>query len=29
MQRRTLDRLISWVGLTLAAMLVVAGSLLT
>jgi hypothetical protein len=29
MNRKTLDRLISWVGLTLAAVLVVAGSLLT
>ncbi|PZS20895.1 MAG: hypothetical protein DLM57_00075 [Pseudonocardiales bacterium] len=29
MQRKALDRLVSWVGLSLAAMLVVAGSLLT
>ncbi len=29
MNRRTLDRLISWVGLTLTAVLIVAGSLLT
>ena len=29
MQRRSLDRLISWVGLTLTAMLIVAGALLT
>ena len=29
MQRKALDRLISWVGLSLAAILVVAGSLLT
>ncbi len=29
MQRRTLDRLISWVGLTLTVLLIVAGSLLT
>ena len=29
MQRKALDRLVSWLGLSLAAMLVVAGSLLT
>src|SRR6478672_4049048 len=29
MQRRTIDKLISWVGLTLAVTLVAAGSLLT
>jgi hypothetical protein len=29
MQRKVLDRLVSWVGLTLAAVLLVAGSLLT
>ncbi|HEU5269356.1 MAG TPA: hypothetical protein VFU36_05470 [Jatrophihabitans sp.] len=29
MQRKALDRLVSWIGLSLAAMLVVAGSLLT
>ncbi len=29
MNRKTLDRLISWVGLTLTAVLIVAGSLLT
>ncbi|MGZ4518307.1 MAG: hypothetical protein ACXVXN_10415, partial [Mycobacteriaceae bacterium] len=28
MQRRTLDRLLSWLGLTLAVILVIAGSLL-
>ena len=29
MQRKTLDRIVSWLGLTLAALLVVAGCLLT
>jgi hypothetical protein len=29
MQRRTLDKLVSWVGLTLAVLLIVAGGLLT
>jgi hypothetical protein len=29
MERRTLDRLVSWIGLTLTAMLIVAASLLT
>ena len=29
MQRKSFDKLVSWIGLTLAALLVVAGSLLT